>query len=169
VEFQVGRPWGSNALVTGYSVRDLLFRPTISEYFTTSTWLGWQHKFGRTLSVTGLGTYLRSWRVVDNQFTIAQIIVPGARASFTPNDRWSVDGSVDFTRGEGFHLYDNIQSGFFISYMRPLRRSVGSGGEALNIDYPLRFSVGLQQQTFYSYTGIGKTSTLRPVFKISIF
>ena len=169
VEFQVGRPWGSNALVTGYSVRDLLFRPTISEYFTTSTWLGWQHKFGRTLSLTGLGTYLRSWRVVDNQFTIAQIIVPGARVAFTPNDRWSVDGSVDFTRGEGFHLYDNIQSGFFISYMRPLRRSVGSGGEALSIDYPLRFSVGLQQQTFYSYTGIGKTSTLRPVFKISIF
>jgi tetratricopeptide (TPR) repeat protein len=169
LEFQVGRPWGNNSFITGYSVRDLLFRPTIAEYFTTSTWAGWQHTFGRNLAVTGLGKYLRSWRVENNEFTIAQILVPGARVDYKVNERWSVDGSVDFTRGEGFHLYDNIQSGFLISYMRTLRRSVSDGSGALNIDYPLRFSVGLQQQSFYSYTGTGRTTALRPVFKISIF
>ena len=28
IEFTVGRPWGNTSLITGYSVRDLLFRPT---------------------------------------------------------------------------------------------------------------------------------------------
>ena len=121
------------------------------------------------MAITGLAKYVRSWRVETLEFTKAQILVPGARVEFNPNDRWSVSGSMDFTRGEGFHLYDNVQSGFLISYMRPLRRSVSDGGGVLNIDYPLRFSVGLQQQSFYSYTGTGSTTTLRPVFKISIF
>ena len=77
---------------------------------------------------------------------------------------------VEYPRGEGYHLYDNVQSGFLISYMWPWRRSVSDGGGALAIDYPLRFSVGLQQQSFYSFTGAaGSTSTWRPVVKISIF
>jgi hypothetical protein len=76
---------------------------------------------------------------------------------------------MDFTRGEGFHLYDNVQSGFLISYVRPIRRSVNDVNGSLNVDYPLRFSVGLQQQSFFSYTGIGGTSSFRPVVRISIF
>ncbi len=75
---------------------------------------------------------------------------------------------MDLTRGEGFHLYDNVQSGFLISYMRPLRRSMNDGS-GLTVDYPLRFSVGLQQQSFYSFTGVGSTSSFRPVIRISIF
>ena len=169
VEFQVGRPWGNNSLVTGYSVRDLQFHPRVSEFFTTSTWVGWQHNFGQKMTITGLAKYLRSWRVENLEFAKAQILLPGARVEFKPNDRWSVDGAVDFTRGEGFHLYDNVQTGFLISYMRPLRRSISDGSGLLNVDYPLRFSVGLQQQSFFSYTGTGSTSALRPVFKISIF
>ncbi|HEX5433431.1 MAG TPA: hypothetical protein VFY05_04285, partial [Candidatus Angelobacter sp.] len=88
---------------------------------------------------------------------------------YKPNDRWTVQGSADLTRGEGFHLYDNTQSGFTISYMRPLRRSMSDGTGRLSVDYPLRFSVGLQQQSFYSFTGNVKTSFFRPVFQISIF
>jgi len=40
---------------------------------------------------------------------------------------------------------------------------------SLNVDYPLRFSFGLQQQSFFSYTGTGSTSAFRPVARISIF
>jgi tetratricopeptide (TPR) repeat protein len=169
IEFEVGRPWGHTSLVTGYSVRDLLFHPLVREFFTTSTWVGVEHKFGQKVALTGLGKYIRSWRVQDLDFATAQILVPGARLEIKPNDRWSIDGSLDFTRGEGFHLYDNVQSGFLISYMKPLRRSVDDGSGAISVDYPLRFSVGLQQQSFFSYTGSGSTSALRPVFKISIF
>jgi hypothetical protein len=33
----------------------------------------------------------------------------------------------------------------------------------------LRISGGIQQQTFYNYTGPGGTSSFRPVIKVSIF
>jgi tetratricopeptide (TPR) repeat protein len=169
LEFEVGRPWGNNALITGYSVRDLLFHPTVREFFTTDTWVGMEHKFGQKLAVTVLGKYIRSWRVQDLTFATAQALIPGARFEYKANERWSFDGSMDFTRGEGFHLYDNVQSGFLISYVKPLRRSVSDVNGPLNVDYPLRFSVGLQQQSFFSYTGTGSTSSFRPVVRISIF
>ncbi|HZU31024.1 MAG TPA: tetratricopeptide repeat protein [Candidatus Angelobacter sp.] len=170
VEFEVGRPWGSNALITGYSVRDLLFRPLIREFFTTATWVGVEHKFGRNIQLTGLGKFIRSWRVQDNEFATAEVLIPGARFEYKPNDRWSFDGSFDLSRGQGFHLYDNVQSGFLVSYMKPLRRNVHDGTGELNVDYPLRFSFGLQQQSFYSFTGAaGSTSSFRPVVQISIF
>lgn len=169
VEFEVGRPWGHNSFVTGYGVRDLLFRPLIREFFTTDTYAGIQHKFGDKFTVTGLAKYVRSWRVQDLDFAIAQIMVPGARFEYKPNDRWDVTGSFDFTRGEGFHLYDNTQGGFLITYMKPLRRSLNDGTGGIAVDYPLRISAGLQQQSFYSFTGPGKTSTFRPVVRISLF
>jgi tetratricopeptide (TPR) repeat protein len=170
VEFEVGRPWGSNFLVTGYSVRDLLFRPLIREFFTTDTWVGVEHKFGQNLAVTGLAKYIRSWRVQDLSFATAQVLIPGARVEYKANERWSFDGSMDLSRGEGFHLYDNIQSGFLVSYVKPLRRSVNDVNGSLSVDYPLRFSAGIQQQSFYSFTGAaGSTSSFRPVVKISIF
>ena len=169
VEFEVGRPWGRTAFITGYSVRDELFRPFIREYFTTSTWAGLQHKFGEKLTVIGLGKYIRSWRVSDLNFAIAQIMVPGVRVQYKANDRWDVTGSFDFTRGEGFHLYDNTQGGFLVTYTKPLRRSVDYGAGGMLVDYPLRISAGLQQQTFFSFTGTGKTFSFRPVIRISLF
>ncbi|HLJ30471.1 MAG TPA: tetratricopeptide repeat protein [Candidatus Angelobacter sp.] len=169
LEFEVGRPWGHNAFVTGYGVRDLLFRPLIREFFTTDTWAGVEHRFGDKVTLTGLGKYVRSWRVADLSFATAQILVPGARFEFKPNDHWAVDGAFDFTRGEGFHAYDNAQSGFLITYMKPLRRSINDGTGAVAVDYPLRVSFGLQQQSFFSFTGPGTTSTFRPVIKLSLF
>jgi tetratricopeptide (TPR) repeat protein len=169
LEFQVGRPWGRNSFVTGYGVRDLLFRPAIREFFTTQTWAGVEHRFGDRLAVTGLGKYVRSWRVDGLTFGTAQILVPGARFEFKPNDHWAVDGAFDFSRGEGFHTYDNAQSGFLITYMKPLRRNMNDGTGAIPVDYPLRISFGLQQQSFFSFTGPGKTSTFRPVIRVSLF
>jgi tetratricopeptide (TPR) repeat protein len=169
VEFEVGRPWGRNALVTGYSVRDLLFHPAVREFFTTSTWLGYERKFGTRFSVTGLGKYVRSWRVQDLDFATAQILVPGARFEFKPNDRWTVDGALDFTRGEGFHTYDNAQSGFLVTYMKPIHRSWNDGSGGVDADYPLRISAGIQQQSFFNLTGQSSTSSFRPVIRISLF
>lgn len=169
LEFEVGRPWGHNAFVTGYSVRDLLFNPLVREFFTTSTWGGLEHKFGENTQVTVLGKYIRSWRVQDNFFATAQILVPGARFDHKFNDRWSLNAEADFTRGEGFHLYDNVQSGFLISYVKPIRRAFNDGTGEIGVDYPLKFSIGLQQQSFYNFTGDVRTTALRPVFQISLF
>jgi len=169
LEFEVGRPWGHTALVTGYSVRDLVFRPLIREFYTTAAWAGLEHKFGTKLTVTGLAKYVRSWRVQDTTSVNAQILVPGARFELKANDHWTVDGTFDITRGQGFHLYDNTQSGFLISYMRPIRRNLNDGAGGVMVDYPLRISVGLQQQTFMNYTGVGKSSAYRPVISVTLF
>lgn len=169
VEFEVGRPWGHTSFITGYSVRDLLFHPLVREFFTTSTWGGLEHKFGTKVTLTGLAKYVRSWRVADLDFATAQILVPGARFEVKPNDRWAIDGSFDFTRGEGFHTYDNAESGFLITYTKPLRRSLNDGTGGLAVDYPLRISFGIQQQSFFDFTGTGKTNSFHPVVRISLF
>lgn len=169
LEFEVGRPWGHNSFITGYYVRDLLFRPTVREYFTTSTWGGLQHKFGDTWSLTALATYIRSWRVQDNEFAIAQILVPGVRLQYKFNKRWSLDAAFYYTHGEGFNLYNNVQSGFVISYMKPLRRSYNDGSGEISVEYPVRFSFGLQQQMFYNFPGSTGTYQLRPVLSVSFF
>ena len=119
--------------------------------------------------VTGVARYIRSWRVQDLTFATAQIMVPGARVEYKVNERWSVDAAFDFTRGQGFHNYDNVQTGFLVSYVKPLRRTVSDGMGAVAVDYPLRISAGIQQQSFYNFSGPGQTTSLRPVIKVSIF
>src|SRR5438045_4507188 len=74
IDFVVGRPWDKTALLTGFSVRDVLFRPLVREYFTTSTYVGLQRKFGDSIKASVFGEYMRSWRVQDNQFAIAQAL-----------------------------------------------------------------------------------------------
>jgi hypothetical protein len=76
IEFTVGRPWGAR-LLTGYTVRDLLFHPLIEEYFNTSSYVGLQHKFGSRLTAAILAEDLRSWRVQNTDYAIAQALLAG--------------------------------------------------------------------------------------------
>jgi hypothetical protein len=169
LEFKVGRPWGHTFMITGYYVRDLLFKPQPSEYFTTSAWGGLERQFGDKVDVTVLARYMRSWRVQGTAFAIAQILVPGVRVEVKPKEHWTVSAAVDFTHGEGFNLYNNYQTGFLVSYVKPLRRNISDGGGRLGVDYPLSISAGIEQQSFFNYNGIGQTSFFRPVIKVSLF
>ena len=83
-------------------------------------------------------------------------------------DPWSVQGSFILSRGAGYHAYDNVQSEFLVSYVRPLQGSLKDGGAEIRVAYPMRFSVGLQQQTFYDFPGSSKT-TLLPVVHFTLF
>jgi len=168
LEFTVGRPWGRTSLLAGYSVRDLLIRPEIREYYSTSTYAGIQRRLGSRLTVAVLGEYLRSWRVFNETFAIAQAMRPGARFEYRPNNRWQVTGSFTLSRGEGFHVYDNAQSEFMVSYLRPVRRSFDDGGGAVRVAYPARFSFGVEQQSFYNFGGPNRTTFL-PVVRLNLF
>ena len=169
IEFVVGRPWGNTALVTGYSVRDLQFNPLIREYFTTSTYAGLQRKFlNQKLTVAVLGEYVRAWRVQDALFATAQAMRPAAEVHYMPNNRWSFDGSFVFSRGMGFHDYDNVQSGFFISYVKPWRRMLNDASGQVPVEYPLRFSFGIQSQDFPNFAGRGQVQ-FRPVIRLTLF
>jgi hypothetical protein len=168
LEFRVGRPWGNTALIAGYGGRDVLFRPVIaSEYYTTSTYAGIEHRFGEKFSATVLGEYLRSWRVQNLNYALGQAIRPAFRASYLATRHWSAEGSFILSRGQGFHAYDNVQDQFLVSYVRGMHRSVndGLGTEAT---YPLRFSFGIQTQTFYDFPGHSRTDVL-PVIRLNLF
>jgi tetratricopeptide (TPR) repeat protein len=167
LEFTVGRPWGRTSLLTGYSARDLLFHPFVEEYFNSSSYLGLQHKFGNRFTAAVLAEDLRSWRVQETQYAIAQAFLPGARFEVRATPRWNIQGSFLLSRGEGYHQYDNAQSQFLVSYMRSSRASKDGTGET-QAEYPFRLSFGVQQQTFYDFAGSSRTVVL-PVVRFTLF
>jgi tetratricopeptide (TPR) repeat protein len=168
LEFRVGRPWGRTALISGYWVRDLVFRPQPREWFSTSSYLGVEHKFGERLRLRGMAEYIRGWRVQDQQYVLGQSVRPAIDFTLKPARHWTVDGNMTFSRGMGIHDYDNVQSGAFVTYVKTLRRTHGEGADMAPVDYPLRFSVGLQQQDFFNFSG-GKHSTFLPVIRFTLF
>jgi tetratricopeptide (TPR) repeat protein len=166
--FKVGRPWGKTALITGYGVRDVLFRPLIREYYTTDAYIGVQRRIGTRLQLSVIADYVRSWKVQDSDFAIAQAMHPAATFEYKKSARWSFEGAFSLSRGEGFHTYDNAQTGFLVSYVKPLRGSLRESGQEVPVAYPLRFSFGFQQQSFYNFTGHSST-TLLPVIRLGFF
>jgi len=169
VQFRVGRPWGKTAFLTGYRVRDLLFHPQQQEWFQTASWVGLERKFGTKLTVGAKGEYVRAWAVLNNNFGTAQMVRPAFEFDYQPKRHWEANGSFAFSSGRGDHVYDNMQSGFFISYVKPLRRGLHVGAGEVPVDYPLRFSIGLQQQDFINYAGAGQAQQFQPVFRLTIF
>ena len=167
LRFRVGRPWGKTALITGYGIRDLQLHPTIREYFSTNAYGGIEHTFNRNWKATGLGELIRSWRVQDTTYAIAQAVRPSLEVEYRRNSRWSFDGSFAMTRGFGMHNYDNVEGGFLLSYTRPWRGRDAVLPDA-TVDYPLRFSIGMRTQSFYDF-GAGSHNTIVPVFRISLF
>ena len=168
VQFTVGRPWAKTAMVTGYAVRDLTFTPLPREFYTTSTYAGVSRKFGERAKLTVIGEYMRSWRTQDNIGVFAQALRPAAQFEFRPTPYWSIEADGAYSRGEGFHDYDNVQNGIYISYTKPLRRIWKDGTGEVPVDYPLKFSIGFQQQDFMNFAG-GSQAIFRPVFRLSLF
>jgi hypothetical protein len=168
VEFTVGRPWGHTSLLAGYSARDLLFHPFDEEYFNTTSYIGVQHKFGSRFTAAALAEDLRSWRVQTGQYAIAEALLPGTRFDFRVNPRWDVQGSFLLSRGFGYHEYDNAQSEFLVTYTRPVRGMSKDGTSVAPAAYPFRLSAGLQQQTFYDFSG-GTHNTILPVVHFNLF
>jgi len=170
IEFRVGRPWGKTAFITGYTRRNLTYSPLVRQFFTTSTYAGIQRKFGQKLTITGLGEYIRSYRVQDTLTATAQALRPGGTIEFRPNLAWSVNGEFAYTRGEILQDYNNFYSAFYVSYARPLRRIITDSAGSFAVDYPLRFSVGVETEQFPSYAGAVKNVQLiRPIFRLSVF
>ncbi|HVO42967.1 MAG TPA: tetratricopeptide repeat protein, partial [Aggregatilineales bacterium] len=169
LNFIVGRPWGHTQLLAGYTVRDLQFDPVVREFFSTTTSFGVQHEFGQRLKVAVLGDYIRSWRAQDNFYYLAQAARPAGDFQLNINNRWSVEGNFAYSRGMGFHEYDNVQNSLLINYLRPFRRSVDDGVGEVPVEYPLRVSFGIQSASYFNFSGRGQTNQIRPVIRLTLF
>lgn len=169
IEFQVGRPWASTSFITGYEGRDVLFRPLIREYYTTDAYAGIARKFGTAWKAEVVAEYLRSWRVQDANFAIAQALRPGFRLEYHPlASHWAVDASGTWSQGKGFHAYDNVSNEVMVSYIKGMRRVLDDGIGEVPVNYPLRISFGIAQQSFYDFTGTNR-NTILPVIRINLF
>jgi hypothetical protein len=165
----VGRPWAKTALLTGYQARDFLSRPLIREYFTTDAYIGIQRKFGSAWRAAILAEYLRSWRVQDANFAIAQALRPGFRLQWEPlASHWAVHATGNWSQGKGFHVYDNVTSEVMVDYIRGMRRNMNDGLGEVAVNYPFRVSFGIQQQSFYDFSGRNRNTVL-PVIRLNLF
>jgi len=169
LEFSVGRPWGKTALITGWGARDEQFSPLIREFYYTSTYAGIERQFSQNFHLRAVGEYLRSWRVEEQKFAIAQAFRPAANIDYRIGHNWDVEASFAYSRNMGFHLYDAVESGFSVSYAMPVGRTFEENGQKLPLRYPIRFSAGLQQETFFNFSGGNKSQQFRPFIRISLF
>jgi tetratricopeptide (TPR) repeat protein len=168
LDFRVGAPWGKTALVTGWGYSDQKFSPQNYENYFTSSYIGLERRFGMRLNVRAMLEDVRSWRVVGANSGIAQNLRPAGMVDFTPRKNWDVQASSSYSSTRSFHVYDATQNGFSVSYARPFRRRMTDAGGPVTFTYPLRFSAGVQEETFFNFTG-GHNQQLRPYFSITIF
>jgi hypothetical protein len=160
LDFRVGRPWGKTAFLTGYSARDLLFGPSVHEYYQTTSYAGLQRGFGSRIRASATAEFLRAWRVEGSRFAIAQTFRPRFGVEAKLNERWMLSASGAWSSGRSFHAYDNVTSSFMLSYTRERGWGRNVGSETAPAIYPMRFSFGVEQQTFYDFPGHGRTQVV---------
>jgi len=168
VDFRVGQPWGKTALVTGWAANDQQFQPENRVNFYTMSYVGLERRFSDRWNVRAAVQDLRTWRIVAYRSGIAQSLRPAGTVAYTPARNWLVQGSAAYSSTRGFHVYDAVQSGFAVSYAMPLRRGFKYEGEELPLQYPIRFSAGMQQESFFNFPG-AHSQQFRPYFSISLF
>jgi len=168
VDFRVGAPWGKTALVTGWGSSDQQFSPVATEDYYTASYIGFTHRFSDRLNMEAVAEDLRAWRTVGPHSGIAQALRPAGTVDFAPTRHWDLQGSFAYSSTRGFHAYDAVQSGFAVSYAVPLRRTFNADLGKVNLQYPIRFSAGLQQEDFFNFAQ-GPNEQLRPYVSITLF
>lgn len=168
IDFRVGAPWGKTALITGWGSTDQKFSPVQYEDYFTASYVGFTRRFGERLNVRAVAEDVRSWRIVGANSGLAQNLRPAGTVDFVPNPKWDMQFSSAYSNTRSFHVYDAIQNGFTISYARPFRRKFNDDSGQVVLQYPIRFSAGIQQETFFNFTG-GKNQQFRPFVQISLF
>ena len=167
VDFRIGSPWGKTALLTGWGASDILYKPQTYEAYFTSSYVGIERRFGQRLDIKALAEDIRAWRIVGSNSAIAQNLRPSAVVNFSPRRNWNVQLQSAYSSTRGFHVYDSTQNGFSVSYALPFRRKFTGDSGDLSLAYPIRFSGGVQDDTFFNFTG--GHQQIRPYIEISIF
>ncbi|HUB17725.1 MAG TPA: tetratricopeptide repeat protein [Acidobacteriaceae bacterium] len=168
VDFRVGAPWGKTALVTGWGENDQTFTPVATEDYFTSSYIGLDRHFGDHVDVRGIAEDLRAWRTVGARSGIAQVLRPAGTFQYQPTPRWSIQAAGAWSNNRAFHIYDAVQSSLSLSYGMPFHREFRDESGDVVLQYPIRFSAGVQQEAFYNFTG-EQSQQWRPYVSITLF
>jgi hypothetical protein len=76
--------------------------------------------------------------------------------------------STAYNNTRGFHVYDAVQNGVAVSYAWPFHRNFRDESGEVPLQYPIRFSAGMQQESFFNFPG-QQSQQFRPYFSISLF
>ncbi len=173
INFRVGRPWARTAFLTGYSGRNLLFSPAVStdfsaitEYYQTISYAGLEHQFGPRLRASAVGEFLRAWRVENLQYATAQTLRPRFSLDAQIRRRWSLSASGAWSSGRSFHAYDSLTANVVATYTREHGWGRAGDSEGESAGYPLKFSFGLGEQSFYNFPGHERTQIV-PVAQVN--
>ncbi len=168
LDFRVAAPWGKMAFLTGWGANDQKFSPINYEDYYTSSYLGAERRFRDLLELKAVVEDLRAWRVVGTNSGIAQELRPAGNVDFKPKRNWDLHLSTAYSSNRSFHVYDAVQNSVSLSYARPFRRKFNDESEEVVLQYPIRFSAGIQQESFFNFNGDHRQE-LRPYFRISLF
>jgi tetratricopeptide (TPR) repeat protein len=168
IDFRVGAPWGRTALVTGWGANDQQFTPSNYQAYYTSSYLGIERKFGERLNVRAIAEDIRAWRAVGVNSGIAQNLRPAGSIDFSPKRNWEIQAASAYSSTRGFHVYDATQNGIAVSYAKPFRRKFSDDLGPVALKYPIRFSAGIQQETFMNFNA-AHNEQFRPYIEISLF
>jgi predicted Zn-dependent protease len=183
VDFRVGAPWSKTDLVTGWGANDQLFSNKFENYYTSS-YIGLEHQFSTRLHARAIVEDLRAWRVVSPTSTvpgcaspctasgatsaIAQDLRPAGTVDFAPTHSWDLQASSAYSSTRSDSVYDAVQNGFSVSYARPFKRLFHDDSGNITLEYPIRFSGGVQVESFFNYTR-GQSEQIRPYVSITLF
>jgi tetratricopeptide (TPR) repeat protein len=189
IDFRVGAPWGKTALVTGWGSNDQQFTEQYAagvagntENYYTSSYIGLTRRITPRLNIEVIGEDIRAWRTVPYfvpasatapsslivHSGIAQALRPAGTIDFSPARHWDIQASTAYENTRSFHVYDMTQNGFSVSYTRPLGRTFNDESGEVHLQYPIRFSAGIQEETFPNFT-YGKNQEFRPYVSINVF
>jgi predicted Zn-dependent protease len=168
LDFRVGAPWGKTALVTGWGATALQFSPVSYENYYTSSYVGLERRFTERLNIRAVLEDVRSWRIADGHSGIAQNLRPAGTVEFIPKRNWELKASSAYSSTRKFHVYDATQNGVSVSYARPFQHKFNDDSGPVPIKYPIRFSAGIQEESFFNFPG-SRSQQFRPYVQISVF
>ena len=174
LNFRVGAPWSKTALVTGWGATDQQFPSKqlgFRENYYTSSYIGLSHNFGTKLKAEGIVEDLRAWRIAPFSpihSAIAQALRPAGTLAYALTRDWDIQANTSFESTRSFHVYDLIQNGVSVSYTRPFSRTFQSDTGDVRLRYPIRFSAGIQEETFPNFTH-GTNQQFRPFMSLTLF
>jgi hypothetical protein len=61
-----------------------------------------------------------------------------------------------------------VSNEVMVSYIKGMRRTLDDGMGEVPVNYPLRISFGIAQQSFYDFTGTNR-NTILPIIRINLF
>jgi len=111
---------------------------------------------------------IRSWRIAHGDSGIAQNLRPAGTVEFTLKRNWELKASSAYSSTREFHIYDAIQNGVSVSYAKPFQHKFNDDSGSVPIKYPIRFSAGIQEESFFNFPG-SRSQQFRPYVQISVF